>query len=569
MKILLIYPYCLDERKNDDDVRVVPLGVYYIGAVLKANHYEVKIVNWHAMDRAPGAIEAYLREQQADVIGFSILQANRWGGIEIAQIAKTVDPNVTIVFGGVAATFLWEHFLTHFPQIDYVVLGEGEYSFLELVKWIETRDAAGLRQIKGIAFRDKGQAIKTEAADVIQDLDALPNPARYFTYQHLAMTRGCAGKCRFCGSPRFWGPKVRSHSPAYMVEMLERLAQKGVRFFYFCDDTLTQNPAKVKEVCQKIITKNLAITWVAISRVNFINRSMLDLMAKAGCIQISYGVESGSADIRRYLNKHITDAQIKKAFSVTMRRGILARAYFIYGCPGESKQTIGQTIELMHQIRPLSVIFYILTLFPGTALYDDYTRKFGVTDDIWLARKEDILYFETDFELSQKAVLEFGQTLRQSFWTALPQFVANLALVEQPELYPTHSDFLSRLAMTFDHGDYAHIEALEHKTEIARKLYRKALDYHPHARAFLGLAILEQKKGAYARSRQILTEGLDHFPNHFSLNLCMAVSLMNMGAYRQARSHLLKFKDIKEAAKYIQVCDKFLENFPDSDAKIP
>jgi hypothetical protein len=182
-----------------------------------------------------------------------------------------------------------------------------------------------------------------------------------------------------------------------------------------------------------------------------------------------------------------------------------------------------------------------------------------VSDDIWLQRREDIMYFETDWRLSQKAVLQFGRTLRHAFWAALPGFAAKLELTDRPDLYLSHADFLSRLAMTFDHGDYANIEAIKETPAIAQNLYRKALDYHPHARAFLGLGIIEQKKRAYAQSIQILSEGLKHFPHHFALNLCIAVSLMNTGKYREARAHLIKFKDMAEAASYIDACNRELE----------
>ena len=127
MKILLIYPYFLEARVlTTEDVSAVPLGVYYVAAVLKENNYDVEILNWHNINATPEKIKEIIVEKKPEVIGFSILHGNRWGGIEIARIAKTIDPTVTIVFGGVGATFLWEHFLSHFSEVDYVVIGEGE-----------------------------------------------------------------------------------------------------------------------------------------------------------------------------------------------------------------------------------------------------------------------------------------------------------------------------------------------------------------------------------------------------------------------------------------------------------
>ena len=554
LKILLIYPYWLEKRADTLDIAVPPIGMYYIGAVLKQNKYDVEILNWSRINETPDEIEKVLIEKKPDVIGFSILQANRWGGVEIAGIAKKIFPDVKIVFGGVAPTFLWKHFLTHFPEIDVVVMGEGEYTFFHLVKFFENDKEHKLEDIRGIAYRKNGEIVRTESAEPIHDLDQLPVPAKYFEYRHLTLTRGCPGKCTFCGSPKFWGPKVRFHSVNYFIDELERLYNKGIRFFYFSDDTFSVDKRRVIEICKKILKKRLHITWVAISRVNTMNEEILYWMRTAGCIQISYGVESGSEKIRRFLNKKITTDKIEYAFAMTIKYGILPRAYFIYGCPGEDLDTIQETIELIKEIKPLVIHFFVLSLFPGTRLYEDYQKKMKITDDIWLNKIEDIKYFETDSNLSQKDVLSFGETLRARYHELIPEIVDSISLVDKKELYPMHADFCSRLGMTFDHGDYAHNDAIRGKEKIAEKLYVKALTYHPHSSAYLGLGILNQKKGAYDDSIKILSQGIRYFPDNEPLNICLGVSLMNIGDFNSALSIFLKFQHSKQALELIVNC---------------
>ena len=555
MKILLIYPYFLEARVlTIEDVGAVPLGVYYVAAALKANHYDVEILNWHDINTTPGKIQEILTQKKPDVIGFSILHGNRWGGIDIARIAKQIDPRTTIVFGGVGATFLWEHFLTHFGEIDYIVLGEGEHSFLNLVKHLESGPPEAIESLGGLALRKNGRAIRNPDESQIASLDDLPDPARYFIYPHLSLTRGCAGNCNFCGSPRFWGRHVRFHSAEYFVGQIKRLNQKGIHFFYFSDDTFTANRKRVIEVCKRIIETGLDITWNAISRVDYINEEILFWMRKAGCIQISYGVESGSEKIRNFLQKKIATDSIIDAFALTRKYGIMARAYFIYGCPQESRQTIQESIDLIDRIQPLSTVFYILDIFPGTWLYEDFKQRLKATDDIWLQRIEDILYFETDPDLTRELILSFGQTLRAHFYKNLPSYIDSLELVDNPELYPQHSAFYVRLAMTFDYGDYARIEEIENKDQIAAELYQRALGYHPHAEAYLGLGILFQKRGANRQSTEILSQGLSHFPRDARLNICMGVSLMNQELWDHALSHFLKYQDIKEAVRFAALC---------------
>ena len=294
MKILLIYPYCLEDRLSDDDVKAPPIGVFYVGAMLRESGYDVEILNWYNINKFPEMIQQTLEDKIPDIIGFSVLHANRWGAIEIAQIAKRINPAMKIVFGGIGPTFLWKHFLTHFKEIDYCVLGEGEYAFLDLVKCIEKKDENALMNLKGIAFRQGDAIQKTERDLPIEPLDKLPNPAKYFTYQHVTATRGCPGKCTFCGSPQFWGQRVRFHSSDYFVDQLELLYNKGVHFFYFSDDTFMIKKERVIEICKNILKRRLTITWAAISRVDLVNEEILYWMRKAGCTQISYGVESGS-----------------------------------------------------------------------------------------------------------------------------------------------------------------------------------------------------------------------------------------------------------------------------------
>jgi tetratricopeptide (TPR) repeat protein len=289
-------------------------------------------------------------------------------------------------------------------------------------------------------------------------------------------------------------------------------------------------------------------------------------MRKAGCIQISYGVESGSEKIRASLNKKITTKEIENAFSITSKYGILPRAYFIYGCPGESLETIKETIDLIKRIKPIVIHFFILSLFPGTTLYSEFKKKNNVTDDIWLNRIEDIKYFETDPQLSRELVISFGNKLRNEYYKELPAIVDALSLVDKKEFYPTHADFCSRLGMTFDHGDYAGNDAIEGKDKIAEKLYRKALEYHPDPRAFLGLGINNQKNGAYQESVRILSKGVECFPENEQLNLCLGVSHMNLGAYKMALPFLLKFQQSKQAVELIANCYNALNDFEKGSA---
>ncbi|MBL0712485.1 MAG: cobalamin-dependent protein [Desulfosarcina sp.] len=554
MRVLLVYPYFLETRVHEDDIRAMPMGLYAIGAVLKEAGHEVALFNGYGFQGQGDRIRDMIARFKPDVVGCSILHANRWGGIEIARRAKAVDAGIVTVFGGVGASFLWEHLLTHFPEVDYVVIGEGERTILKLLASIAAGDGEGMQRIGGLARRLDGRPTATPGESFEARLDRLPNPARYFTYQHVALTRGCPAACRFCGSPAFWGRKVRYHSAGWFVDQLELLFKKGVRFFYFSDDTFTLRKRLVVEVCQEILARRLAIQWVAISRVDTVDETVLAWMRKAGCIQISYGIESGSRAIRAFLNKKITSADIHKAFALTTRYGILPRAYFIYGCPGDSDVSIQETLDLIRAVKPLDAIFYILDIFPGTDLYRDYRLRTGKDDDIWRQRIEDLLYFETDPRMSAEKVRMWGQTLREGFYRLLPDFVTQIELVDDPAFYRLHADFLSRLGLTFQQGDFARIAAIPNKDRIARDLYKRALRYHPDARAFLGLALREQQRGAFEAAAATVRDGLVRNPGDATLTTCLAVNYMNMGAFNQALAELQRLQETPDTVDMTIAC---------------
>jgi len=558
MKILLIYPYCLEDRINSEDSEVVPMGVFNVAAVLVEQGHDVRVLNWHHLRGNPDAVQKELESGQPDVVGLSILHANRWGGIEIARIVKKVDSGIRTVFGGIGASLLWEHFLTHFPEIDFVVIGEGEHTFSNLVSHLAKGGDDEVGAILGIAYREGKKVIRNADAPLINDLDSLADPARYFDFQHVSLTRGCPNNCTFCGSPEFWKRKVRFHSAGNFVDRLERLYRRGTGFFFFSDDTFTLRKKLVLDVCREIIRREMQITWAAISRVDTVDDEILLWMRKAGCIQISYGVESADSKIRSFLNKQTDAAQIRRAFELTARYGIMTRAYFIYGCPGESWETIKKNMEMIRDIKPLSAIFYILDIFPGTKLYRDYLERTGETDDIWLNRMEDILYFETDPNLSRELILAFGKKLRTFFFENLPRFVEDLDLKNDPQLAPHHADFCSRLGMTFDQGDYSKIDLIPDREETAARLYKKALAYHPDSRAYLGLGMLKQRRRAYAESIKILAEGVELFPAHEQIGICLAVSRMNLGQYDRALDNLMKFENSPHAGPFIEQCRRAL-----------
>jgi len=568
--ILLINPSCLDKRITDDDARVVPIGLYYIAALLMDHDFKVTILN--LADSTDDPLQSLIQTidvHSYDLVGFSVTNPSRINAMACAVLFKKKHPDVPVVFGGPAPTFMFQHFFDTCPAIDYIIPSEGEHSFLELAQAIRNNTTKKnstrkdtidrFKDINGLIYKDKDKLIQTPLRAPIKDLDTLPHPSAYFSFTHLSMSRGCPGKCTFCGSPKFWSDQnIRFHSPEWMFEEIRALVKKNIHHFYISDDTFTMDKVRVLSLCQKIIEHQLPITWNAISRVDYVDEDLLFTMRQAGCIQISFGVESGSPEIRKTLGKPIHSDTIIQAFQLTLSHGILPRAYFIYGSPGETDQTIQDSVNLLHRLTPLSAVFYMLVLFPGTHLYTLAKNKGLIDDTVWQDSIEDLPWFELDEYLNFEMIKKFGDQLRTQFYSNVTQFASNIKLKDDTSLYPFHADFLSRLAMTFSHGEYATHPGVKNAEDTAIQLYEQALNFAPDARAFLGLGMLYQKKRAFDPAIAILKKGLRYYNDNVDLNICMGVCLMNLKQFKAALPFFQPFQSSEGIDHYINICQQHI-----------
>ncbi len=567
MKILLIHPWYLSDRIDETDVSAIPIGLYYLAANLIENGHETYILNCWDRHGGQKALEDAIHKVSPDVLGVSIFHANRWGGIEAAQVARSINADIKIVFGGIGATFLWDSLLENFKEIDAVIKGEGEIPFSAFIDCLEK--GTDYSSIPGLACRNNdGKPIANQVGPFIQDLSTLADPAQYFKFQHTALSRGCPHACNFCGSPGFWKRNVRFFTPEYFTNQLELLYRSGERFFYFSDDTFTLKKNLAIEVCRQIINKKLDISWQAICRVENIDDEIIKWMRKAGCGQISFGIESGSDKVRQLMGKKFSNNQVKRAFELTRKYGILPRAYFIYGSKGENSTAVDETVALIKEAKPLGAVFYMMTLFPGTKMWEESCASNSLPENMWLEetddpgidgpRIEDWPYFKTDPTMTLDSVIDAGDTIKEAFYENLHDFASAIDLVDDKEFKPLHADFLSKLAMTFDLGDYSKIPEIREKEKTAEFLYYRSLDYSHNIRAYLGLGILLQKQRNYTASITILEKGLEEFPKNQELSMCLGVSYMNMGNFTLALEVLECCVNVPDAENLIETCKEQL-----------
>ena len=316
--------------------------------------------------------------------------------------------------GGSHATHMYKQILENFP-VDFIVRFEGEFTFPELIKAIEHGSDVG--NIKGIAFRnEEGVAMKNKDRSPIADLDALPfppqrffNPENYVKYsspvrfkgkkmsklksRNLMASRGCPFNCRYCSVTKYWHGYCRLRSAKNVVDEMETLHENyGINHFNFFDDTFTFKPERVVNFCKEILKRKMDVCWECVTRVDFVTKDMLSWMKKAGCLSISYGVESGSPAVLEAINKKYTRNQIVKAFQMTHEAGILAYILLMVGNPNESENSVDETIRLLRDIKPDKIRTTLTMVYPATDLYQACKKVGFITDSYWLTEKAAPVY---------------------------------------------------------------------------------------------------------------------------------------------------------------------------------
>ena len=339
----------------------------------------------------------------------------------------------TIAFG-THVTPIPRETMTAFPTLDYVLRGEPELTLRELVDTLErehftsssderissewwpeldtgmadrlkrlfteadpgwqptwfnrTDRVSQLAQIKGLVWRD-GQEIKVNSnRPFIRNLDDLPLPRHELLplkhyraplvrgpYAFVVTSRGCPAGCSFCIKHVSYGRSVRVRSPENIMEELESLVSLGVRSIHMYADLFTVSRKQVVELCDLILQRDLSLRWTCNSRVDFVDPEMLNLMARAGCWMISWGIESGSEEVLKRAHKGIKRQQMDQALWWAREAGISNWGYFIIGLPGETPETIQETIRLAKHLPLDLALFHIAAPHPGSPFFFEVARE--------------------------------------------------------------------------------------------------------------------------------------------------------------------------------------------------
>lgn len=384
-----------------------PLGILQLAAYLESKNdkWDIEVLDSQAENLGWKKLQRHIESSKPDVVISSALATcNTFAVLRTLEIAKKVDSDIKTVVGGQHFTALADESLKKYPEIDFVVRGEGEITLYHLIKSLDQNRP--LLDVKGISFRNGTTIVHNPPRPFIKNLDELPFPGYHLVEDHMKKyhfkmmaysgagyalvegSRGCAHKCTFCSQWKYWGGKWRAKSPERIVDEMERLyIDYGISFQWFTDDNLGLG-RRTSEICDELINRGLSedITWFLQARSDDIirNRNNLPKMRKAGNYWIMAGLERHDDDRLDNYNKGIKSSDSKLAMDILKENDIFSQATLITGDRQDSHESLAKLRDFVNYVDPDLAIFMVLTPFPGTVLYETARINGWLEDDNWV-----------------------------------------------------------------------------------------------------------------------------------------------------------------------------------------
>jgi anaerobic magnesium-protoporphyrin IX monomethyl ester cyclase len=435
MRVFLVrlpysFVYGVLTSRTKNKMVLPPSGLLYVAGALEKARHDVMIVDCEAENLSLEAVMRRAADFQTEIFGVGATTPEFPLAGDLMKTAKQ-QLGVLTVLGGPHGTVLSKEVLSEHPYIDYVVRKEGEITATELLETLQTK--GNLQTIRGLSYRCNGQIQCNEDRDLMPELDSMPLPARHlinpalylypdpkFGMKRLATvhtSRGCPFRCTYCY--HMFGTKVRFRAIDRVIDEILMCTKKyGAELIFFVDDTFTLNPARVMEICDRIIRQQIPVRWMCLARADTLWENMLLKMREAGCIFISVGVESGSQEILDLAKKQTNLAQIRNGYDLLKRLGFETRGSFIIGLPGENRQTIRKTIDFAKGLNLDRAVFNIFTPYPGTEAYENpsLNRHYRfLTKDWGEFKREGNAVIELD-DVSKEQLIDFQRIATMEFY---------------------------------------------------------------------------------------------------------------------------------------------------------
>jgi radical SAM superfamily enzyme YgiQ (UPF0313 family) len=384
--ILLLYPpyeYAISryQQGNYTALHAPPLGLGYIANTLKLNGFEVAIVNMALEGMLVEEVASLLDQYQPFLVGISGHMAFFISqSLALAEHIKSYDRDIVTVMGGNQATYLSNDILTEHSAVDYVVVGEGELTLLELAQFVLASKSPNGVAPAGVVYRNQN-GVHFQPRQILHNIDLLGMPDRNILKVRdypklskgiLTTSRGCPHRCKFCSTASVFGRNVRRHSVEHVLEELQELVcDFGIDTVSFVDDSFLSDKNWVKTLFQNIKEQELKLKWGCGARGDQLDEIVLQKMIETGCTSIFFGLESATQDVIDATGKRLRLDRAVRNIIRARDAGVQIYTSFILGLPGETAESLTKITELIEEIRPHEIFLNILAVYPGTPYYDD------------------------------------------------------------------------------------------------------------------------------------------------------------------------------------------------------
>lgn len=374
-RVLLIDPGKVGESWYEE--RQCPsLGPAYIGTYLKANGIDIRIIDMSAYKISSQQLPQHIDEFHPDIVGFSSASFNILDAYEAAEVIKKTNKSIFTVLGGAHASAMPEHCLKECPSLDAIVIGEGEMAMQKLCKNPEP----GIHREPFITILDDLPFPEWSLYDYSKYIKAYSlSYQKEETIFPIVTARGCPYTCKFCYP--LHGKRTRYRSPQNVFEEIERNYHLyGARFFYIVDSSFTLSRRRVQELCKLLIDSDVRISFKCQSRIDLVDKETLDLLKKAGCELIFFGIESGVEEILDRCMKGTSLDKIRSTVQLARKAGVHVRGSFIIGLEGDTRETIDKTIKFARELKDYGLEqaqFHCLDLYPKTEFWNMVERGEG------------------------------------------------------------------------------------------------------------------------------------------------------------------------------------------------
>jgi anaerobic magnesium-protoporphyrin IX monomethyl ester cyclase len=407
-RILLIHPLGYDKHAAARDISrmanlMPPLGLASIAAYLEQHGFQADIVDCFARPDSDGVIEDYVRRYQPRFVGATCTTAGFLDAARIFRRVKELRPGTCCLVGGPHVSALREKIIQDYPEVDYVVVGEGETPLLRLMEAEgDPKGIAGLvyRPAAPLRVGDGGRIVFSGFQQDLLDLDTLPLPAYHrlegfprqyqlpiFNYPRTPNTscissRGCPYQCSYCDRSVF-RRTFRYNSADYLYRHLETLrTQFGIRHINFYDDQFTFHRDRVVAFCRHMIDEPLGMTFNCAVRAEHVDPELLALMKDAGCWMISLGIETGDPGLLAQHRQKADLERMSRTICDIHKAGIRVKGLFMIGLPGETEQSFRRTMKYVFSLPIDDLNVAKFTPFPGSPLYENI-HSLGRFDEDW------------------------------------------------------------------------------------------------------------------------------------------------------------------------------------------